>query len=131
MSGAQVVGGNETANGPDRSARGLEPHELPRARISAGERDKEWPSGLIARYEHRARSVDQRLLDCYLSGANGRRIQGALSPLLRGTLLSKTAISRLLGRLEGLCRLPPNSKRHSGCELAVLGKILEFRRMLM
>jgi transposase-like protein len=47
-------------------------------------------------------SVDQALLGCYLSGANGRRIRGALSPLLRGSPLSKSAISRLVGRLEAL-----------------------------
>lgn len=76
--------------------------ELPRARIIEGERDKEWQSGLIARYQRRARSVDQALLGCYLSGANGRRIRGALSPLLRGAPLSKSAISRLVGRLEAL-----------------------------
>src|SRR5216684_2761575 len=60
--------------------------ELPRARISAGERDKEWQSGLIERYQRRAASVDRALLGCYLSGAP----------------LSKSAISRLVGRLEGL-----------------------------
>jgi transposase-like protein len=76
--------------------------ELPRARISEGEQAKEWQSGLIARYQRRARSVDQALLGCYLSGANGRRIRGALSPLLRGSPLSKSAISRLAGRLEAL-----------------------------
>jgi len=76
--------------------------ELPRARIIEGERDKEWQSGLIARYQRRARSVDQALLGCYLSGANGRRIRGALSPLLRGAPLSKSAISRVVGRLEAL-----------------------------
>jgi putative transposase len=76
--------------------------ELPRARISEGELEKEWHSGLIARYQRRARSVDQALLGCYLSGANGRRIRGALSPLLRGAPLSKSAISRLVGRLEVL-----------------------------
>ena len=76
--------------------------ELPRARISAGERDKEWRSGLIERYQRRASSVDRALLGCYLSGANGRRIRGALSTLLRGTPLSKSAISRLVGRLEAL-----------------------------
>jgi len=76
--------------------------ELPRARISEGERDREWQSGLIARYQRRGASVDQALLGCYLSGANGRRIRGALSPLLRGSPLSKSAISRLVGRLESL-----------------------------
>src|SRR4029450_3869878 len=76
--------------------------ELPRGRIIEGERDKEWQSGLIARYQRRARSVDQALLGGYLSGANGRRMRGALSPLLRGAPLSKSAISRLVGRLEAL-----------------------------
>lgn len=76
--------------------------ELPRARISEGSRDKEWQSGLIGRYQRRGASVDQALLGCYLSGANGRRIRGALSPLLRGSPLSKSAISRLVGRLEAL-----------------------------
>jgi transposase-like protein len=76
--------------------------ELPRARITEGEREREWQSGLIARYQRRSRSVDQALLGCYLSGVNGRRIRGALSPLLRGTPLSKSAISRLVGRLEEL-----------------------------
>jgi putative transposase len=76
--------------------------ELPRARIGTGERETEWQSGLIARYQRRAASVDQALLGCYLSGANGRRIRGALSPLLRGAPLSKSAISRLVGRLEAL-----------------------------
>ena len=76
--------------------------ELPRARISEGSGDKEWQSGLIGRYQRRGASVDQALLGCYLSGANGRRIRGALSPLLRGAPLSKSAISRLVGRLEAL-----------------------------
>lgn len=57
---------------------------------------------LIERYQRRARSVDSALLGCYLSGANGRRIRGALSPLLRGAPISKSAISRIVGRLQGL-----------------------------
>ena len=76
--------------------------ELPRARINEGSGEKEWQSGLIRRYQRRGASVDQALLGCYLSGANGRRIRGALSPLLRGSPLSKSAISRLVGRLEAL-----------------------------
>jgi transposase-like protein len=76
--------------------------ELPRARISEGSGEKERQSGLIGRYQRRGASVDQALLGCYLSGANGRRIRGALSPLLRGSPLSKSSISRLVGRLEAL-----------------------------
>src|SRR5262247_1055229 len=76
--------------------------ELPRARLGEGEQEKEWQSRFIERYQRRSGSVDQALLGCYLSGANGRRIRGALSPLLRGTPLSKSSISRLVGRLEAL-----------------------------
>ena len=76
--------------------------ELPRARLGQGEQEKEWQSNLIERYQRRARSVDSALLGCYLSGANGRRIRGALSPLLRGAPLSKSAISRIVGRLQSL-----------------------------
>ena len=76
--------------------------ELPRARLGQGEQEKEWQSKLIERYQRRARSVDSALLGCYLSGANGRRIRGALSPLLRGAPLSKSAISRIVGRLQAL-----------------------------
>ena len=76
--------------------------ELPRARLREGEQAKEWRSRLIERYQRRARSVDSALLGCYLSGANGRRIRGALSPLLRGAPLSKSAISRVVGRLQSL-----------------------------
>jgi putative transposase len=76
--------------------------ELPRARLSEDGEEKEWQSVLIERYQRRARSVDSALLGCYLSGANGRRIRGALSPLLRGVPLSKSAISRIVGRLQAL-----------------------------
>jgi transposase-like protein len=76
--------------------------ELPRGRLSEGGQEREWQSVLIERYQRRARSVDSALLGCYLSGANGRRIRGALSPLLRGAPLSKSAVSRIVGRLQGL-----------------------------
>jgi transposase-like protein len=76
--------------------------ELPRARLGEGGEEKEWQSRLIERYQRRARSVDSALLGCYLSGANGRRIRGALSPLLRGAALSKSAVSRIVGRLQAL-----------------------------
>lgn len=76
--------------------------ELPRARLREGGEEKEWRSVLIERYQRRAQSVDSALLGCYLSGANGRRIRGALSPLMRGAPLSKSAISRIVGRLQAL-----------------------------
>ena len=76
--------------------------ELPRARLIEDGQEKEWQSHLIRRYQRRAPSVDSALLGAYLAGANGRRIRGALSPLLRGAPLSKSAISRIVGRLQAL-----------------------------
>lgn len=76
--------------------------ELPRARLKEDGQAKEWQSVLIKRYQRCAVSVDSALLGAYLSGANGRRIRGALLPLLRSAPLSKSAISRIVGRLGAL-----------------------------
>jgi putative transposase len=74
---------------------------LPRARLHEAEGStREWQSTVIPRYGRRTRRVDEALLGVYLSGANTRRIRGALAPLLRGAPLSKDAISRLVGRLR-------------------------------
>lgn len=81
---------------------GLVQIEMPRARLIREGQEQEWQSHLIRRYERRCASVDAALLGTYLSGANQRRIKGALSPLLRGAGLSKSAISRLVGRLQSL-----------------------------
>jgi transposase-like protein len=74
---------------------------MPRARIGggAGEVAEEWQSQVMPRYQRRTARVDEAILGLYLSGANTRRIRGALSPLLRGGPLSKDAVSRLVGRL--------------------------------
>jgi putative transposase len=74
---------------------------LPRARLHEPDGGRrEWRSTVIPRYSRRTQRVDEALLGVYLSGANTRRIRGALAPLLRGTPLSKDAISRLVGRLR-------------------------------
>lgn len=75
---------------------------MPRARLEdeAGA-EKEWRSEVIPRYQRRTARVDEAILGLYLSGANTRRIRGALAPLLRGGPLSKDAVSRLVGRLAG------------------------------
>jgi putative transposase len=76
--------------------------EIPRARLKTAEGEKEWHSRLISRYQRRSASVDAALMGAYLSGSNQRRIKGALSPLLREAPLSKSAISRVVGRLASL-----------------------------
>jgi putative transposase len=74
---------------------------MPRARLEHGDgRSSEWQSQTVRRYERRTERVDEALLGVYLSGANSRRIKGALAPLLRGSPLSKDAVSRLVGRLK-------------------------------
>ena len=45
------------------------------------------------------------MLNVYLSGSNTRRIRGALEPLLSGAALIKSAVSRLVLRLEESYRL--------------------------
>jgi transposase-like protein len=75
---------------------------MPRARLSEGAGGRhEWQSQTVGRYERRSRRVDEAIVGVYLSGANTRRIRGALAPLLRGAPLSKDAVSRLVGRLKG------------------------------
>jgi putative transposase len=66
------------------------------------ERDgvKEWHSHLLPRYAKRAKSVDAALIAMYLGGVNTRRVKAVLRPLLRGTPLSKSAVSRLIQRLK-------------------------------
>jgi transposase-like protein len=80
--------------------------EVPRARLvntEGGER--EWQSQLVPRYRRSSPEVEQSVLGVYLSGSNTRRIRGALEPLLSGAALSKSAISRLVLRLEESFRL--------------------------
>jgi len=80
--------------------------EVPRGRLvtpDGGER--EWHSQLVPRYRRSSAEVEQSVLGVYLSGSNTRRIRGALEPLLSGAALSKSAVSRLVLRLEESYRL--------------------------
>lgn len=61
---------------------------------------KEWHSHILPRYAKRAKAVDAALIAMYLGGVNTRRVKTVLRPLLRGTPLSKSAISRLIQRLK-------------------------------
>jgi transposase-like protein len=64
------------------------------------------------------------MLRSYLAGANSRRIAAALKPLLGSTHLSKSAVSRVVGRLRqsfakwrGLAPAVANSLEEAGEEL--------------
>jgi putative transposase len=75
--------------------------DVPRARLAEADGgEREWQSQLVPRYRRSSREVEQSVLGVYLSGSNTRRIRGALEPLLTGAALSKSAVSRLVLRLE-------------------------------
>jgi transposase-like protein len=73
---------------------------MPRAVLFDGQRRREWQSQIIPRYARRTREVDSALLGLYFGGVNTRKVAQALRPLLKGSPLSRSAISRVIGRLE-------------------------------
>jgi putative transposase len=77
--------------------------KVPRARlIGPGGGSSEFHSELLPRYARRTHQIDEAILGIYLAGANSRRIRKALDPLLGEENLSKSAVSRVVGRLKGL-----------------------------
>lgn len=80
---------------------GLQTLEVPRGRIDEGRGTREFQSQVVPRYARRTRKVDEAILGAYLAGANTRRIRKALEPLLGSEHLSKSAVSRVAGRLKG------------------------------
>lgn len=76
--------------------------EVPRGRLKTEEGTREFKSQIIRRYERRTPRVEAAVLGTYLAGANTRKIRLALQPLVDGTALSRSAISRLAKRLHRL-----------------------------
>lgn len=76
---------------------------VPRGRIGGTDgTTQEFHSQLLPRYARRTREIDDAILGCYLGGINSRRIRTALKPLLGERHLSKSAVSRIVGRLKAL-----------------------------
>jgi len=76
---------------------------IPRARLFAEDGSTtEWRSKLLDRYARRTKKVDETILGVYFAGGNTRRIRKALSPLLGEKHLSKSAVSRVVRRLQDL-----------------------------
>lgn len=76
---------------------------LPRARISEDNgTTREFRSELLPRYARRTREIDEAILGVYLAGANSRRIRKALEPMLGSANVSKSAVSRIVGRLKAV-----------------------------
>jgi len=85
------------------TANGAQTIRVPRARIDAEDgTTSEFHSEVLPRYQRRSKAVDDAILGAYLAGANSRRIRKALQPLLGEENLSKSAISRVVGRLKEL-----------------------------
>lgn len=76
---------------------------VPRGRVERKDgTTTEFHSHLLPRYARRTREIDDAILGCYLGGINSRRIRIALKPLLGERHLSKSAVSRIVGRLKAL-----------------------------
>jgi transposase-like protein len=76
---------------------------LPRARIAENDgTTREFRSELLPRYARRTREIDEAILGVYLAGANSRRIRKALEPMLGSANVSKSAVSRIVGRLKAV-----------------------------
>jgi transposase-like protein len=83
---------------------GSVPLVVPRARMFLGAGGtREWESRVLPRYERRTPDVDAAVLSCYLGGVNTRKVKAALRPLLGGAPLSKSAVSRIVARLQERC----------------------------
>ena len=82
---------------------GLHRLRIPRGRINKEDGStEEFRSEVLPRYARRTRRVDEAILGVYLAGGNTRRIRKALTPLLGEKNLSKSAISRVVGRLKAM-----------------------------
>ena len=85
------------------TAAGTRELKVPRARLtSSGGDTSEFRSELLPRYARRTHQIDEAILGIYLAGANSRRIRKALEPLLGEENLSRSAVSRVVGRLKNL-----------------------------
>src|SRR6185312_12060751 len=73
---------------------------VPRGTLFEKGEAKEWSSTILPRYQRRIVEVNGAITAAYLSGANTRRIRGALSPILRDAPLSKSAVSRVIVTLK-------------------------------
>lgn len=75
---------------------------VPRARLQQADgTTQEWRSTVLPRYARRTAALDTALARLYLSGASTRDLRRALAPLFGPTALSKSAVSRVVTRLQG------------------------------
>jgi putative transposase len=74
---------------------------LPRARLHQPDgTTREWHSTVLPRYARRTATLDATLARLYLSGASTRDLRRAVAPLFGSQALSKSAVSRVVTRLQ-------------------------------
>lgn len=75
--------------------------ERPRVKVFTEDgRAREWQSKLLPRYGRRCGAIDATLLGLYFGGVSTRKVAKALRPMLKGSPLSKSTISRLIVRIQ-------------------------------
>ena len=74
---------------------------VPRARLAQPDGTTvEWQNGVLPKYARRRAAVDATLARLYVSGASTRDLRRALAPLLGPQALSRSAVSRVVGKLQ-------------------------------
>jgi putative transposase len=74
---------------------------VPRARLAQPDGTTvEWQNGVLPKYARRRAAVDAILAQLYVSGASTRDLRRALAPLLGTQALSRSAVSRVVVKLQ-------------------------------
>lgn len=74
---------------------------IPRGRLQQADgTTTEWRSRVLPRYGRRTAALDEALARLYLGGASTRDLRRALAPLFGTTAVSKSAVSRVVTRLQ-------------------------------
>ncbi len=74
---------------------------VPRARLAQADGTTvEWQNSVLPKYARRRAAVDAMLAQLYVSGASTRDLRLALRPLLGSQALSRSAVSRVVARLQ-------------------------------
>jgi len=75
--------------------------QVPRARLVQSDgTTREWQNSVLPKYARRQPAVDAILAQLYVSGASTRDLRRALAPLLGTQALSRSAVSRVVAKLQ-------------------------------
>lgn len=78
---------------------------VPRARLAQADGSTtEWQTSVLPKYARRRAPVDAILAQLYVSGASTRDLRRALQPLLGSQALSRSAVSRVVVKLQAAYR---------------------------